>query len=347
MAADTNKKPVIETNETNPASVAGNGAQKSSRLPGIKVGIKIPSTPKGRALFFGLITLAVVIVVAVAVSLISNNTHLGQKVYAQAAGHKIYKGDVDKLIGTNKGVTEHQAATVLADEYLAQAMAKKEHISVTSQDIKKAYGFDPASLKTHNAYGYQSLVNQVYFSKLQTYNNGIYKGFLLVAQFSRYITFAPGLTVERQAVNPNFGNPKSIAADRKYAANFITGLYNKIRAGKMSWNKAAQTEMNDHTVGTNMYPSLSHSGPFDTSNTNLRRNDLLKPTSITKTIRSMKAGQTSKPFVVSVANPSDGSQTPAYYLVVRMDSVAGNQDGLSFSQALAQAKKEFGYKVNV
>ena len=50
-----------------------------------------------------------------------------------------YKKDIDDLIGISKGVSDHTAARVLANEYLYQAMAKKADITVTNKDLVAEY----------------------------------------------------------------------------------------------------------------------------------------------------------------------------------------------------------------
>lgn len=278
--------------------------------------------------------------------LLRNVSHIGQKVYAQAAGHKIYKQDVKKLIGDNKNVSDHDAAKILADKYLTEAMAKQYGITVTDEDVQNAYkGIDIKQLKTKNPYGYQNLVNETYFAKLSASNEGVYKGKLLVAHFSRYVAYQSPLLAERKAQNPNLGNQAAIAADKKYAQDFITNLYNQIKAGKITFDQAIQMEHNDPVVGEKAYPSLSHSSTFDGP---LSQIDLLNAYTIYQKVNAIKPGQTTGPFVVRVSSSMyDGSTAESYFLVVRLDSRSGGDGSMDFQQALAQAKQKLGYKVYV
>ena len=192
-------------------------------------------------------------------------TKTSKPLYAEAAGHKIYKQDVKDLIHNHKGISDRQAATVLADKYLTEALAKQEKIAtVTNKDVEAVIGSNAAQLKTTNPYSYQLNVNQLYFDRLQAYNRGIYKGKLLVAHFSRFIEARPDPN-RNKAAFPQFGDPTAIAKDKKYAQDFITKLYDQLQAGKITWSQAIQAEHSDPILGENGYPALSHSGSFDTS----------------------------------------------------------------------------------
>jgi hypothetical protein len=320
MTADTDKKPALGGKNQQPPA---------NNPPGINK----------KNVIIGLVLVVLLVIFAI------TKLHVGQKVYAQADGHKIYKHDVEKLIDGQKSITVRQAATVLADKYLSQAMAKEYGVTVNSADAKAAYGSDFEKLKSTNPYSYQLLLNQLYFNKLQQQNQGVYKGQLLVAQFSRNIVVQP-LTPEQQAADPDLGNPAAIESDKKYAQNLITDLRDQIAAGEITFAQAAQTEANDPTVGTVMYPSLSHSGPFNTGDASISRNKLIQASSAMEQIRKMRPGQTSKPFVVSVG--STGRNTvESYFLVVKLESSKGGNSTMSFDQELASSKDKFGYKVNV
>lgn len=271
--------------------------------------------------------------------------HIGNKVYAQAAGHKIYKQEIQSVLGYHSHISSHQAATVLADKYLTEAMAKQEGITVTNQDIINKFGPGITAQEKTNPYAYQYQVNQLYFDRIQNHQEGVYTGQLLVAQFSRYIPYKSPLLAEKKAAEPNIGNAAAITADKKYAQDFITGLYNQVKAGKLTFDQAIQAEHNDPVVGESAYQTLSHSGSFDTSK---NQASLLQPVSAQEQIRGLKAGQISKPFVVRVSDSADGNSTAeSYFLVVKMDSISGNPNGMSFDQYLAQEQKQLGYKVYV
>lgn len=328
MATDT-KKPSVD--ETPPVIKIGDDK-------GITAPRRIKSVPLLHARKGTVILLAIILLLIAGFALY--RVEVAHKVLAQAAGHKIYKADVDKLIGNNKHVSEHDAATVLANKYLTQAMAKDQSVTVSDQDLVAAYGPVINTLKKDNQYSYQLQVNQLYFDKLQTYNQGVYKGYLLVAHFSRNIVLQPDASGDTNT------DPAAVAADKKYAQDFITNLYNQINAGKITWDQAAQMQQADPIIGLRMYPSLSQSGPFDTSKAPV---SLFTPSSAQQQLRTMKPGQTSKPFVVKVTNTvGNKNQTfESYFLVVKMDSSSGGKSSANFQQELQQAKKQFGYKVNV
>lgn len=294
-----------------------------------------------RKKMFGGILIVVIIIAAVLFAIF--DMHVGQKVYAQAAGHKVYKKEFDDMKQGNSSITDKQVATVLADKYLTEAMAKEHHVSVSQADIDAANIANTVKL---NHYGYQNLVNQVYFTKLTINNQGTYKGKLLVANFSRNIPFQSGLLAQQEAANPKIGNAAAMAADKQYALNFITNLYNQIKAKKITFDQAMQMEQSDPTVGEQAYPSLYHSQVFDGT---LSTVGPLAAGSITSKINNIKPGQLTAPFVVraqdSAYNPK--SMTDSYYLVVQLDSKSGGTGNLTFQQELDQAKKQLGYKINV
>jgi hypothetical protein len=336
MATDTKKK--SESTDENAASTIKVGSDSGTADP--HKPRRLAPLPSGKKKIA--IVLAVLLVVIGGALLLHGKVHIGDKIYAQAAGHKIYKQDVKNLIGSNKGVTDHQAATVLADKYLTEALANEQGITVTDQDIQTAYGTTINLLKEDNKYSYQLQVNQLYFDRLQTYNQGVYKGYLLVGHFSRNIVLQPDASGQIAATDT-----ASVAADKKYAQDFITNLYKQIRTGKITWDQAAAMEKADPTLGQGMYSSLSHSGPFNTSEAPV---PLFAPASAQQQLRQIKPGQTSKPFAVSVTNSvgANSDQTfESYFLVVRMDSSAGGKSDVGFQQQLQQAKQRLGYKVNV
>ncbi|HEX5456538.1 MAG TPA: hypothetical protein VFW77_04190 [Candidatus Saccharimonadales bacterium] len=289
-----------------------------------------------------LAVLAVVIVFGVWAIFI-NKPH--GKIYAQAAGHKIYKKEVKDLIGDHTEITEHQAAQVLADKYLTEALAKERGITVTDKELADKYGKETLPQKTEFKYAYQNKLNQLYFSKLSAYNDGVYKGKFLIANFSQHIQVYPTLPEDRMH-DPKLGNAAAIAADKKYAEDFITDLYNKITSGKITFDQAIKLEHNDPRVGLKAYPELEHSGSFDTTYT---PRQIINNPSIREKINSIKAGETTKPFVVRVSNSlaDPKSTVESYFLVVHMDQTSGSYTGTDFGQYLKQAKERLDYKIFV
>jgi hypothetical protein len=274
-----------------------------------------------------------------------NKDYNGEKVYAEAAGRKIYKNDVRALIGKHKEISEHEAAVVLADKYLAEALAKEQGITVSDKELTKQYGKSALKQKTTFKYAYQNKLNQVYFAKLQAHSNGIYKGKMLVANFSRHIQTFPSLPEDKMK-DPQLGNPAAIAKDKKYAKDFISDLYNKITSGQINFDQGIQLEHNDPKLGLRTYPSLSHSGSFDTTQA---PSGVLNVPSILEKINSIMAGDTTKPFPVRVGiSWTDKSKTAeSYFLVIKMDETSGSYTGQDFGQYLNQAKQRLAYKINV
>lgn len=294
------------------------------------------------------IALLLVIILAVAAGVLlynKSNPHRGEKVYAEAAGHKIYKSDIDNLLGKHKNISVHDAATVLADKYIAESLAKEQGITVTDKELSTQYGKDVLKQKTTFQYAYQNKLNQLYFAKLQAHSNGIYKGKMLVANFSRHIQFYPTLPEDKMK-DPSLGKPAAIAKDKKYAEDFITNLYDEITSGKITFDQAIHMEHNNPKLGLKAYPSLAHSGSFDTTQA---PNPVLYVSSIKQKINNIKAGEITRPFAVRVSTSlGDSSKTAeSYFLVIKMDETSGSYTGQDFGQYLDQAKQRLGYKVNV
>lgn len=270
----------------------------------------------------------------------------GEKVYAEVAGHKIYKSEIDDLIGKRK-INLHDAAQVLADKYLVQELAKEQGISIGDQDIEKEYktkyGKVPKDYKTKNKYAYQQDVNQLYLTKLRAYNNGIYKGKLLIANFSRHVAFQPTLP-EDELSDPKLGNPTAIAKDKEYAKNLITKLRNDVESGKITFDEAINIEHNDPEVGEHAYPTVAHSRSFDTS---YFTDSILSVDSIKEKVSKIKSGELTEPFVVKVPNSFDGKSTAeSYFLVIKMDESSGGS-GMNFQEYIDNAKERLGYKLYV
>ncbi|MGH7192052.1 MAG: hypothetical protein ACREJM_00790 [Candidatus Saccharimonadales bacterium] len=333
MAVKENEDSASDEQKTDSTVKVGDGGQTAKRRR-----MHVPAIKNKKPLIIGLAVLVVVIVGAV---IFSRETHIGQKVYAQAAGHKIYKEDIQAIIGKEKGITTHQAATVLADKYLTEAMAKEDKVVVTDQDIETAYGKNILLQKTKQPYEYQQVVNNLYFKKLATYNqSGTYRGEYLIANFSQHVPYPSPLLKEQEAGDPTLGNPKLIAADRKYAGEFITKLYKQIVSHKITFDQAIKEERNDSAVGTKAYPTQPHSGPFDTS----AGYGLIVNADATRAkLRTIKQGTMTKPFL---AGESTSVEAGPYYLVIRMDEAKGGP-GLPYDQFLQQAKQKFGYKIYV
>jgi hypothetical protein len=303
---------------------------------------KLPShrASKKRLVF----VLFALVVLAAGWLLFGDKLQKGQ-LYAQAAGHKIYKQDVQDLIGKTEGISERAAAEVLADKYLTEAMAKEQGITISDKDIELAYGPSIKKQKTRDKYSYQLQVNQLYFDKLQAKNQGIYKGELLVAHFSRYIALQPLTAADKKAI-PKMNDPSAIAQDKKYAEGLITRLYDRIKAGELTFAQAAKIERKNPIVGLNMYPALSHSGAFDTSKD---PNLLLNAASIRQRVSEIKPGEITEPFVVKVSDSTGGNEKTfeSYFLVVKMDETSGSYMGTDFNQYLEQSKKRLEYKIYV
>lgn len=337
MAAENNKN--LDSVDADPelAAKVGDGGNTS--------GVSLPPFLKHprKELIVGAGVLGVLIIAVVVLS-ITGVLHTGPKVYAEVAGHKIYKSDIETM-QTRNDVSDKVAATVLADKYLAEAMAKEHGVTISKTEIK-AQG---CPNQQTSPYGYQNCVNQLYFTELASNNEGVYQGEAIIANFGRYIPYQSPLLAEYKKRSPKVGDPAAIAADRAYAQNFITGLYDQIKAGKISFDQAIQAEHNNPVLGahTTAYLSQPHSTAFDGP---LSQISLLSAPTIRDKLTSMKAGELSEPFAVAVSNSATDpkSTVESYFLLVKMDQVPGGKStDMTFQQELAKDKKQLGYKINV
>jgi hypothetical protein len=336
-----NKNSVSSEGSSLPAAKVGDGGR-----PVRDKGLKLRRLPK-KVIFIFIIAIVGIIIVVLAVN--HHKPGQSQEIYAEVAGRKIYKKDVTDLIGTTQGITVHQGAVVLADKYLTEAMANQAGITISDNDVKAKFGDSVVRQRDTNRYLYQSDLNSIYFDKLSAYNTGLYRGQVIVANFSRHIAFQSPFLGIQKATDPLMGNAAAVAQDKRYASNFITDLYNQIKAHKITFDQAIQKERSDLQLGMQAYQTLPHSGSFDTSNVYLPATALVLPQSIKGKIHGMKAGQISAPFVVSVNNSltKKNVMTDSYYLIVKMDSTKGGSSSLTYAQYLSQAKQELGYKIYV
>lgn len=290
-----------------------------------------------------LLSLLAVLIVILGVGAFFINKAHGKKLYAQAAGHKIYEQEVKDLIGTTKGVSDHQAAQVLADKYMLEALTKENNISVGDKELKARYGSKDIDFeKANDKFIYQSKLNGLYYEKLSAWSRGVYKGEYLITNFSRYIPFEPVLPEDK--ANGKLGNKTLIAQDRKYAEDLINKLYDQVKSGKMTFAQAIQEEREDKMVGVKAYPTMPHSGSFDTSSA---PESTLEIASIKDKVHGLKPGETSKPFAVKVSVSADDSkQADSYFLVVHMDKSSGGSN-VGYDQYIVQAKQRLGYAVYV
>lgn len=291
-----------------------------------------------------LLLVAVIVIGVIAWAVYDKNVKDNGKLLAESAGHKIYEQEVKDFIGDNTEVTQREAVKVLADKYFLEVLAKEDAVTVSEQEIKEQYGTD-AKKYTGNNYGYQFQFNELYTAKLQAYNAGIYKGKYLVGHFSRYVAYDSPLLYEDKQIEPKIGDKAAIAQDKKHAQDLINDLYNKIKSGELTFAEAAKVEKADPVVGKKAYPSLSHSGSFDTS---INPNGLVVVNSSREILNQLTTGEISKPFVVRASNSSSDKNSTAesYFLVVQLDqkSGGGNTD---FDKYIEEAKQRLGYKLYI
>ena len=305
------------------------------------------NTKGNKRKILGLLLIIVVVATGFIIwSLGSDKLNDKGNVLAEAAGHKIYEDEIRDLLGDNKdNISDRDAATVLADKYLIESLAKERGVTVNDKELSDQYGKETLKQKDTFEYAYQNKLNQVYLSKLAANNKGVYKGKFLIANFSQNVQVYPTLP-EDKAHNPDLGNAEAIARDKKYAEDFITDLYNKVTSRQITFEQAMNMERKDPRVGVKAYPELEHSDSFDTT---FRSRDVINSPSIREKINSIKAGEITEPFVVRVNNSlADSSSTAeSYFLVVRMDETSGSYTGMDFEQYLNEAKQRLGYAIYI
>src|SRR5690606_38916724 len=104
-------------------------------------------------------------------------------------------------------------------------------------------------------------------------------------------------------------------------------------------------EKTDPVLGEQVYPTLTHSGSFDTSITPFTGVDI---NSIENNGEHLKAGQTSKPAVIRVSDSEEGNSTAeSYFVMVHLDNASGGNAKTSFRKFIEQSKERLGYKIYV
>lgn len=342
----TEGKTAKDTKKTEASSsgsvVVGSGKVGTGTLTGVSQGVFASAKKLSKNTW--LVISGVLLIVIVGLWVVNNGTPWN-KPLAEVDGRKIYKSDVKKLMKGSEHASEYGAAVILADKYLTEAMGKKYNVTISDEDAKIEYP-DIETLKKNDPYAYQNVMNQVFFRKLRAQYNGTYKGKLVVAHFSKNVPYDSPLLERKKSQNPKLGDAAAIAADKKYAQDFITDLYNKVKSGAITFDQAMEAERTHPELGEkSTYITLGHSMSFDGT---LRDNNLLGAATIRKQVERLKPGELTKPFVVRAnSSMNDNSTAESYWLMVQLDAKSGGGQGDSFDEGLVRDKKELGYKIYV
>jgi hypothetical protein len=294
------------------------------------------------------LVVVVVIVVAGLVAWGYFGLRIGQKVYGEVAGHKIYKSEIVAMQKSSPHTSTRQVVQVLLQKYLDEKVAAENHVVVTAQDtqdqIKAATAGNP-----NNAYDRQVAINDVYESMIQAAVTDHFAGKFIIAHFDQNIPMytSTGAMVPSE-VSGGIGDPAVIAADQAYAENFITATYQKITTHKESFDQGMQAEQNDPKIGSKALGGVNHSGEFNSATGDFSNTVTINQSSVAGQIKALKAGQISKPLLAKedVSAARDGSKLlPAYYLIVDMTDVRNAHT--NYYRYMIQARQRLGYKSNV
>lgn len=252
-------------------------------------------------------------------------------VYGRVNGHTVDQGAVKSFLGSAKGISDRQAAQILLDKYLTEAIGADLKVTVSSQEVTDAYEALPREDQVNKTVVQQSLRNKIFYSKLQPIAVGHFKGAFIIAHFD-----------QNSAGLRSVGDPTKAASDKQYATDLIKSLSAKVKSGT-SFDDAIKTEQSDPNLGTVALPTATHSGAFDTSDPDIERNSVVKTEDVGMALSKLKAGQVSEPFIVRQTATPGGQRTELYWVIVKLDE-AKDTPYKSFGDFLDKAKVKYGYK---
>lgn len=142
-----------------------------------------------------------------------------------------------------------------------------------------------------------------------------------------------------------------VAADKKYATDFINDIYSQLKSGKIDMNKAMQIEIDNPVIGKKPLPTSVHSSSFgqlSKSAGGVPSYTIATSQQFKEKTKNLKAGELSEPFIMQlpIGFKEDGQKVDAYWLIVKMDK--DNSKGPKFgstNEAIEYFKKKYGYEI--
>lgn len=306
---------------------------------------------------------------------------LGPKPLARVGHHAIFQSDLDPLIKSAPFNTDKkQILAVLMDNWLYKEMAKANGITVSDQQITsevlKRSGIannkyqniqlpvnasdqqktalqqilateNPASIVLKNNYLKLQVANALYKNKLTEKIKGGYQGQFIIAHFDQNILFSDSSKTSEQAKMSAADLATKVADDRKYATDFINSIYQQLTTNHLSFSNAIALEKKDPRLGSDVLPTVVHSGDFNAVDKTNINNLLATNTQVTAQLDSLKPGQVSKPFIYKVNSSTNNPQQLAdgYWIIVRLDTKTTKLAGYdSFDALITAYKKKLNYK---
>jgi hypothetical protein len=247
--------------------------------------------------------------------------------------------------------SEDQIRTLAMNYWLYLLIAKEYNIQVGDQEaidgLKTRITTIKAkpSLDINNQYVRYLAYTNVLESKLGDIINTPRSGAYVLAHFSQNLVQA---TPELKALSKEKYDAL-LAADKKYATDFINNVSAKLKGGTMTFDQAIELEKNDPKIGQKILPTFVHSSKFGKAeSTTGGAQEVSKISDIQSKIESLKAGETSDPFVIKVQTTADqdSSKVDGIWVIVKVDTdnAAGPQFD-TINAALQHFKQKYGYEV--
>lgn len=272
--------------------------------------------------------------------------------------HIITKAEVQDTLNAQKETglyeeSENQIRSLVMNYWLYQLAAKEYGVQVNDQEAvdyikNQTTNVKPAPvLEINNQYvRYRAYVG-LWQARLTTIISTPRSGAYVLAHFDQNIVQA---TPQLKALSKEKYDAL-LAADKKYATDFINGVSDKLKAGSINFDQAMELEKNDPKIGVKALPTAAHSSAFGKTNQSVATdgaNDLSKSPQIEDKIKSMKSGETSAPFVIKVQTGAnlDSPMVDGIWVIVKLDAdgSAGQQfDNLN--AALQYIKQKYGYEI--
>ena len=277
-------------------------------------------------------------VAGIVVSVVLLQLH-AEKVYGKVGDHKIYQSELTNTLVGAVNIPQSKAVTTLLDYWLYQQIAKKEHLSISSEEVNSELKSRTGSLNPPaRNYLVVAIKRDLLYEKITAAAEGFYTGDMIIVHFDQNIPFGSGFDSPASAIK--------IASDRKYAQTFVSDIYNQLKSGRISFAQAIIKEQTDPRVGIKALPTTSHSGSFDTSKPQALSSQVVARKDVKTEMLQLKPGSYSAPFIAQV--DINASVPPAkqdgYFVIIKMATSQSLASNLKVDEYIASQKLLLKYE---
>jgi hypothetical protein len=314
----------------------------------------VPSSKKTKTvllLVLGLLIIATLGFVAYRLKDPKNNSNNVGKV----GDHVVTKSEVNDTANALKETgfapeSEEQIRGLVMNYWLYNLIAKDYDIKVTDQEALDYLKSQTANIKPtpnldiNNQYVRYRAYTNIFQSRLAKVINTPRSGAYVLAHFDQNIVQS---TPQLKALSKE-KYEALLAADKKYATDFINSISAKLKSGSITFDQAMELEKNDPKIGQKALPTSAHSSVFGKSeDVGNSAQDISATPEIYDKIKNTKPGETSEPFVIKVQTGAnlDSPTVDGIWVLVKVD--ADNSKGQQFDNinaALQHFKQKYGYE---